>query len=238
MNRASASHPRRHGFSLIELIAVIGIIVLVASFAVPATSSIMRGSQLTQASQLLVDQMALGRQFALSKNRAVEVRFIRFADPEQPGETDGDPKSGKFRAIQLLEVNDTGTPVPLGKIQMFPNAIVLSDTKLSSLLDQEAEPRLALTEPVPGRDPELPRRKSSQGGGGSGKANYDFVAFRFQPDGSTNLLPNSGWFLTIHTLSDSVKLQNPEKDVQKINFFTVQVDAISGSTRSFRPTAG
>lgn len=227
----------RRGFSLIELIAVIGIIVLVATFAVPATTSIMRGSQLTQASQMLIDQISLGRQYALSKNRAVEVRFIRFADPEQPGETSGDPKTGQFRALQLMEINETGTPVPLSKMQMLPNAVVLSDTELSSMLDQEGDAKLALTNPVPGRDPDLPR-KSSAKGGSSGKVDYEFVSFRFQPDGSTNLLPSQDWFLTIHSLSDSVKLQNPQRDVRKINFFTVQVDPISGSTRSFRPSAG
>src|SRR4051794_35822389 len=67
-----SSSPVR-GFSLIELLAVMGIIALIVGFTIPAVTTMMRGSQLTQGSQLLGDQIALARQLALSENRSIEV---------------------------------------------------------------------------------------------------------------------------------------------------------------------
>lgn len=226
---------RPAGFSLIELIAVIGIIVLVAAFAVPATTTILRGSQLTQASQVVSDQLNLARQVALSKNRMVEVRFIRFGDPEQPGEDPADPTSGKFRAMQIMEINESGVPVPVGKIQLLPNAVMMNEDKLSSILDQSSSdsetprPRLDLKKPTP-RDPELPRLKID-------KRKYEYVSFRFLPDGSTNLMPSANWYLTLHSMTDRVG-DDGGKAVPPPNFFTVQIDPISGATKAYRPSAG
>ena len=73
-------------FSLVELLVVMAVIAIVAGFAVPAVTTMLKGSQLTQGSQMVVDQIALARQTALSRNRSVEVRFYKFADPEIPGE--------------------------------------------------------------------------------------------------------------------------------------------------------
>jgi hypothetical protein len=78
--------------------------------------------------------------------------------------------------------------------------------------------------------------------------NYQYVALRFLPDGSTDLPPtgvdtgdNKGdsWYLTIH----GTQIQTGGKSAGKTetlpdNFFTLQIDPITGSTRSYRPTVG
>jgi len=73
-------------------------------------------------------------------------------------------------------------------------------------------------------DPELPRGIKRQ---------YRYVAFRFQPDGSTNLAPKTSWYVTLHQLKDKVTGKIPPP-----NFFTLQIDPVSGTTRPFRPNLG
>ncbi len=229
----------RRAFTLIEMLAVMAIIAIVAVFVVPAATSILKGSQLTQASAMLTDQFSLARQQALTKNTMVEVRLIRFSDPEQPGETLTNPTTGKFRALQLMQVLPSGVAVPLSgsKVQMLPTSITMSsgtsgggNQPFSTLLPASGGsatsggPQYVAT--PASSDPDMPRNV---------KNNYNFYAFRFLPDGSTNLLPTSQWYVTLLNINDQTKLTT--MGIQAINFFTLQLDPVSGSTRSYRPTA-
>ena len=215
--------PRASAFSLVELLVVMVVIAIVATFAVPAVTGIIRGSAMTQTSQILVDQLSLARQLALSKNRAMEVRFYQYADPEQPGEAVATAATWQYRALQVFEVVESGAAVPADKVQRFPGLVIVNPAAVFSTL-------IAGTGQVakvpPTKDPELPR--------GVGR-NYKYVAFRFLQDGSTNLSPtqSGGWFLTVHSLNDKVT-----GSVPPLNFFTVQLNPVNGSTKGFRPTAG
>ena len=225
----------RSAFSLIELIVVISIIAIIATFTVPAATTILRGTALTQASQTLTDQISLARQLALSKNRTVEVRFYAYGDPEAPGEdfatrpsttapvSTVDSKS-QFRAIQLFEVLESGVAVPIdsSKLQRLPVSVVIEpNITFSSLITTP------LKEPAK-TDPSLPR--------GVGQ-NYVYASFRFQQDGSTNLSPSSTWFVTIRNLTDTPIGGKMENAKGPINFFTIQIDPVSGAVKGFRPTA-
>ena len=218
----------RRAFSLIELIVVIAVIVIIAAFTMPAMNTILRGSQLTQASSLLVGQLSLARQQALTRNRVIEVRIYRFGDPEIPSEKANDPTTGSFRAMQLFEVQTNGTALPLDKPQRLPNSVIFSfaeGTGLSSLLDTGT----AGAPKKPGTDdkaaPRMPRGVD---------LDYEYVAFKFLQDGSTDKSPTGKWYLTLINATD--KLAAPTQPPP--NFFTVQIDPVSGVTRSFRPTAG
>lgn len=212
----------RAAFSLIELVVVIAIIAIVATFTVPAATSILRGSAMTQAQQMLTDQISLARQFALSKNRSVEVRFYQLADPEQPGEDATKPDTGQFRALQIFEIVESGVGVPIDKVQRLPSSVIMNQTgQLSSIIGGTGQ-----TIQTPGnQDPDLPRGVAKK---------YKYVSLRFQPDGSTTLAPTGKWFVTIHNLSDGATMTS----VEGKNFFTIQIDPVSGSTKGFRPTAG
>lgn len=215
---------RPSGFSLIEMIVVVGIIAIIAVFAVPAASTVIRGSQLTQASQILTDQLNLARQQALTKNRSIEVRFYRFGDAEQPGEEADKPDTGKFRAIQLFEVLESGVPVPISKIQRLPNTVVFNDGDLSTLIDTKDGSSTQAPKKPTDADPELPRGVERR---------YEYSAFRFLPDGSTNLPPTKNWYTTLHSINDVIKDEVPPP-----NFFTLQIDPVSGTTKGYRPGAG
>ena len=206
-----------------ELLVVLAIISVMLGLVVPAANTMLRGSQMTQGSQMVNDQLELARQTALSTNRTVEVRFYQFADPQTPGETTGSPSTGKYRALQLFEIQESGSAVALGKVQIVPPSIIIdSGATLSSIIGSgsasPAVPTLSGTQTVP-----IPRVGTQ----------YNSVAFRFLPDGSTNLSPTSSnqWFVTLHNLTDG----DPVKPVPPPNYYTVQVDATNGHIKNFRP---
>ena len=212
---------RRAAFSLIELIVVISIIAIIVTFSVPAVTGILRGSTMTQGSQILTDQISFARQRALSRNLPVEVRFYQYADPEAPGEKLTDPTTGQWRGMQLFEVVESGVAVPIDKLQQFPGTVIITSRfTFSSIISGTGQTIKAAA----ASDPELPR--------GIGR-NYKYASFRFLQDGSTNLAPTGSWFVTIHNVSDQ-----PSGTTPPINFFTLQIDPVSGSVKGFRPTAG
>ena len=89
----------RRGFSLVELLTVMCIIIIITAVAIPAFNSITSGSNLNRAGQLISDQISLARQEATSKNRDVQVVFYNLTD----GPTQG------WRGIKLMRVDQTPT---------------------------------------------------------------------------------------------------------------------------------
>ena len=220
--------PKNRAFSLLELIAVILIIGIIAAFVIPAMPTILRGTQMTQAEQILTDQVKLARQFAVTRNHSVQVRFIRYADPEAPGEQGADITTGYYRAIPLVEILDNGAAVPIDKPQLLPTSIVINAGNFSTLIsNSDMQPPKHASKARSGDDggdPGLPRGIDW---------NYDYVSFRFLPDGSTNLNSTSGvvWCVTLHNINDK-----PTGNTPPPNFVTLQVDPVSGAVRIYRPT--
>ncbi len=235
--KAPSSFPR--AFSLVELLVVISVIAIIAGFAVPAVTTMIKGSQLSQGSQMVTDQLSLARTTALGRNRSVEIRFYKFGDPETPGEQVRNPETGYFRALQIFEILDNGALLPAGPIQRLPSNVIMNEGGLSTLLDKiERKP---VTNPS-SSDPEMPDTEVGR--------KYYYTSFRFLPDGSTDLPPNGtlsktakrpagdSWYITVH--GQNVRKGSGETDgsttILPDNYFTLQIDPITGSTRSYRPT--
>lgn len=231
----TGSHPcKARAFSLVELLVVMAVIAVIAQFTIPAVSSMLRSSRLTLAADILIDQLSLARQLAISDNRVVEVRFFRYGDPEVPGENLNVSTTGQFRALQIYEILDNGIAMPLDKVQMLPTSVIMNSTSgtsaaaLSSLfLDQTlVTSAQVLTDATA---PNLPRGVNK---------NYDYLAFRFLQDGSTNLPPSSSqtsggiWYVTIHDINDLGKIVG---SAPPPNFITLQVDPLNGGVKSYRP---
>jgi uncharacterized protein (TIGR02596 family) len=222
------------------LLAVMAVIAIVIAFAVPAATQIMRGSQLTTGSQQIIDQIGYARQIALARNRTIEVRFYRFGDPETPGEDVTQPKLGKWRAFQAFEQLENGAMLPIGPMHRLPRMVIMDGDKYSTLLnlDLRGTPKLASTDSTA---PELPVEVGTRRVG----KNYEYVSFRFLPDGSTDLPPRASrtqtandtgiadtWHLTLVNLTDE------NRDISTVNYFVLQIDPISGALKSFRAEAG
>ena len=203
------SRSSRLGFSLLEMLAVILIIGIIAGVLVPAASGIVRGTRLTQATQTIVDELGVARQTAIGKNRLVEVRLYQYADPQTPA------SSSRFRAVQTFQVVNSRWFFPLDKVQPFPTSTIMDSAPgLSSVLDPTTRPPSAGTDPIPVVG-----------------TNYQYVAIRFHPDGSTDLLATGGpWFLTLHDEVNGDALNQPPA-----NFSTVEIDPVNGSLHVFRP---
>lgn len=235
----------RHAFSLVELLIVVLIIGIVAGFAVPAVQGMLRGSQMSQASGQMVDTMALARQTALSKNRIIEVRIYRFADNEIPGEDPAKPETGHFRAFQTFEISESGVLLPVSKVVRLPDSIIMNpgipgSGMLSTMLGDQR--KIVMSSELDKKtDPEIARGVGHK---------YDYVSFRFLPDGSTNLPPTgtqgSGdkdktpsdgglWYITIHSINDWEKLKTGDNLKPPPNYFTWLIDPLTGTSKTFRP---
>ena len=231
---APSSYPR--AFSLVELLVVVSVIAIIAGFAVPAVTTMIKGSQLTQGSQTLTDQLSLARSTALGRNRSVEIRFYKFGDPDSPGEDPKNPETGYFRSMQVFEVLDNGALVPAGPIQRLPANVIMNEGPLSTILDNvekkwERHPSSS--------DPEMPDTEVGR--------KYHYTKFRFLPDGSTDLPPNGtitrvptgdSWYITVHGthVAKGGAASDGATAVLPANYFTLQIDPVTGSTRSYRPT--
>jgi uncharacterized protein (TIGR02596 family) len=207
--------PHRRGsteaFTITELLAVIGIMVVLIALFAPTANTILRGSNITQASDLLGGQLALARQTAAVDNRTVEVRFYAARDPEAPGNTT------ELRSFQIFRIEDDGTAKALGKVQQLPTAVIISpDTSFSTLVRPDRSKGFTSTDP----QVSIPRAGTE----------YDAYYFRFRPDGSTDLEPTEKWYVTIHNETDSPTAGSPPA-----NYATIQIDPVSGDIMTYRP---
>lgn len=204
----------RRAFSLIELLAVMAIIALLAVLIVPAFSSITSGTSLTVSATTLTDALNLARQTALSKNRPVEVRFLKIP-PANKTVADG---SLVYRAIALYQINDAG-PAELSRIIYLQPNIQMDDSDTFG----------PLLKYLPTST--MPIRAIDQGG-----TSFTYSYFQFRPDGSTNLgtqAPSGGgdaWHVMIYSANTPPRGSTPPN-----NYITLQLDSLTGRTRTFQP---
>ena len=82
------SSSRRHGFSLLELAITVGIVMIVATLAVPSLSRYIGRYRLNTATHRLAEHIMLCRSMAISSNREYAIQFL---------EVDGDLEGNDWR---------------------------------------------------------------------------------------------------------------------------------------------
>jgi uncharacterized protein (TIGR02596 family) len=211
--RTAARKAHRRGFSLIELLTVVVILLITLSLTVPAISDILKASSLTNAGEQVISTLNIARQTAIALNRTVEVRIYRY---ELPGET----TPGRFRGIQafVLEQSENGdSSIPIGRKAALPSRIcITANPSLSSLLDP------ATTSQSTGNELSFPISPSG--------LDYEAAKFRFFPDGSTNLPNTHPHFLTLVHENTTDSISNPPE-----NFATILIDRTTGKIQLHRP---
>lgn len=70
---AAAAHPRRTGFTLLELLLVLGLLAGLATLALPSLSGFLLGRQLQSAAEALVADLRLARSEAIKRVSIVAV---------------------------------------------------------------------------------------------------------------------------------------------------------------------
>jgi uncharacterized protein (TIGR02596 family) len=207
--KASWANLAVRAFSLVEILVVIVIMVILMAVVIPASSSLMGGMNISSSAAMVNDELNFARQTALSRNRDVEVRFY-----ELGSKFEGNNK--QFRAFRsfLIDGIDPAGWKPLSRVKKLSEPVILSgDSTYSTLLD--AANGNGLT-------------KSSENLPGLGNVNY--VSFLFRANGDTSLKPvTKKWFLTLYSEKALSGAGLPP------NYFTVQIDPVTGRTRSYRP---
>jgi uncharacterized protein (TIGR02596 family) len=198
-------------FSLIELLVVISVIIIMASFTAPSIASVLRGNEMNRAEQLLVQQLASARQTAIARNRRVEVRFYSLINPDAPG------ASKAFCAMQTFLIDENNRATALGRVSKLPVTVLMNEAAANSSLLSVADKQWDAT-----TDPQISLP-------GVGTA-YTTKTFQFRPDGSTSLSSANKWYVTMHSAREGATAATPPP-----NFATIQVDPVSGAVRSYRP---
>jgi len=219
------------GFTLIEILVVVTIMIALLAVGTPALMRTMQASRLVNAGDGLMGAISEAQQISFAQNIPVEMRFFKF--PE------GLDTENNFRAYQTFKVTQvfdtagtvTEQLVPVNNlVRLSDSVIIVPDTTLSPILMSS------------GGDFEDTKKGGSAGYSGVSGARYN--ALRFMPDGSCrtvgaatgglaaltyNNLPES--FLTVASESgQAITLENLPK-----NFYTIQIDPFTGKARNYRP---
>lgn len=75
---------REQGFTLVEALVVLGIMGVLAGFAVIQSFGSMQSYKVNSAQDIVASQLRLTRQLAISERRDVEIQFNTAANPPTP----------------------------------------------------------------------------------------------------------------------------------------------------------
>lgn len=196
------------GFSLVELVIVIAIMVMLIAVATPYTLGALQSANITSAGDTLMQKLAMAQQRALTENRPVGLDFYYYTDDDIKG----------CHAIQMVSYNPATN-------QASPLEPPVYWNKLSVVLVEGAlSPMFSINQtPVSTGQAKVNPFQSL------GATYYRVI---FYPNGSTSLrVPLRTAYVTlISTKHYKADLSTPPSD-----YYTVQIDPVTGRGHSYRP---
>lgn len=226
----------RRGFSLIEMLVVVSIVVMLLALATPALTRTLQASRLAAAGESILGSIAEAQQTAFATNTPVDIRFFSFME-----DLDQAPVFHSYQLFKITQTTDGAgasatvkeSIVPVGNLIRLPEGIVIpSDTALSGMFS------------INGSTTGLADTKENSQIGYSGVSGATYCAVRFLPDGSCRTVgatTNGMAALSFQTLQQNfftvtfgsgaaVTLATLPK-----NFYTIQIDPYTGKARSYKP---
>jgi uncharacterized protein (TIGR02596 family) len=161
---ASRFPPPQKGFTLIELLVVIAIMGILLTMIGPSVSGIGKGYRVTAGAQALIDQLNRARQEALSRNRMVEVQFLR-------APRNGSTNYSATRFVTLDATNGTAQAITNRMVWLPEGVVIGTNGSMTSTGDLQTVTSLSIP------------------GGGTASA----LTFSFRPNGTTDLSTNVHW---------------------------------------------
>ena len=228
------------GFTLVELIVVIGIIAIMVAAVAPGLTDVIRAARLTSAGDQIIGRIGLAQQQALSLNSPVELRFYSYEDVR-----DGSGRS-KIRAMQLVELlNDAAVSSLVGGGQDLAadltQRVLNEPVYLESGVEISSDPTLS---------PLLTNLVDDQSNTFS-VSGAKYAALVFYPDGSFKLRGSSGALagslaelnVTTPNLAQSYFTIGESREFDSggsggeppANYYCIQLDSYTSKSRTYRP---
>lgn len=205
---ARQSRDTAQGFSLVEMVVVVAIAALLFTFATPYTLGAIQAASLTSAGDSLLQKLSLAQQRAVTENKPVGVDLYYYSKDGMTG----------CHAMQLISYDPvTSTAKPLeAPVYWSEGRAVLVDGVLSPIFTGT----LAASDTGAATQPPFSDLEAT------------FKRILFYPNGSTSLrVPLRNAYLTFVSIQNyQEKMESPPP-----NYYTVQVDPVTGRTRSYRP---
>jgi len=202
MNHSMQNYQR--AFTLLELLVVIEIIALLTTVSLISIGG-TRAKELTVASDIIMDHFSLAREYAISGNSPVEVWFLR-------------PQGGTcVEAMQLYRIDESGQPIPLGRMSKLPPEIGIDSGSTLSPLFVVANAKkwnIQTDKPV----------ITNYG------QNYDCWFVRYLPDGGTTLPVGQQWYFTLHQAAMGDQLAS-----LPVDYMVVSISPVTGRIGFYRP---
>lgn len=202
--------PADRGFSLLELLVVIGVVLVLVAMVVPTIGRMNEGLNLTRAGNQVVDAINHARSVALTRSQPVEVWFLRLASTEG-----GDDVA--YRAIQSRVLAADGTTEWIARMQRLPESTIISSSQArSNVIGRQSPQAVADTPDVV----------------------VDGVGIRIYPSGRAEVVSPSASMGLTEPLFFTIGHERDVGDdgtTMPGNFFAVQIDPRNGRVTSLRP---